>query len=117
MAREASRIHDRRMTKHTRRPRAEYEALLNRKREERLTFAELSEESGVPACTLQYWAKKLRDPRPAAEDRDTTAFLQLGLSPATEAAIELLFPDDVRVAVRPGFDAATLRAVIDALAC
>ena len=48
------------MSKHTRRPKSEYIALLNRRRDEGLTFAELSEASGVPACTLQYWARKLR---------------------------------------------------------
>ncbi len=106
------------MTKHTRRPRAEYEALLTRKREDHVTYAELSAESGIPACTLQYWARKLKDPTPnAAGNGDAGAFLQVGLAPLTDAAIELVLPGDIRVAIRPGFDAATLRAVASTFTC
>ena len=114
----AQSIHDRRMKNHTRRPRAEYETVLTRRREEGLTYAAISAESGIPACTLQYWARKLKGPKPTkVSDGDTGAFLQVGLTPATDAAIELVMPGDVRVAIRPGFDAATLRAVVDAFAC
>ena len=106
------------MTKHTRRPRAYYENLLARKREEHLTFAELSAESGVPACTLQYWARKLKDAEPATPDSvDLGAFLQVGIAPNSDAAIELVLPGEIRVAVRPGFDAATLRAVANTFTC
>ena len=106
------------MTRHTRRPRAEYEALLTRRREEHLTFAELSAESGVPTCTLQYWARKLKDSALAEADTgEEGAFLQVGLAPLSDAAIELVLPGDIRIAVRPGFDAGTLRAVAAAFTC
>ena len=106
------------MAKHTRRPASKYLALLDRKLEEGLTYAELSNESGIPACTLQYWAKKSRVPSAAAPDDEASdAFLQVKLPAPTDAAIEVVLPGDIRVAVRPGFDAATLRAVVDMLAC
>ena len=40
--------------------RAEMEGLLERRVRERLTYRELSEESGIPIPTLSYWASKLR---------------------------------------------------------
>lgn len=108
------------MTNHTRRDPAQYLALLARRETERLTFAQLSEESGVPVATLQYWARKLREP----EEQLTTApadtpnaFLKVDLSPAPGSGIEVILDGDLRVAVNPGFDPATLRAVVDTLAC
>ena len=106
------------MSKHTRRPKSEYIALLNRRRDEGLTFAELSEASGVPACTLQYWARKLRQvelPQSATESSD--AFVQVSLTETAPSTIEVVVHDGVRIAVRPGFDPMTLRALVDALAC
>lgn len=103
------------MTNHTRRPIAEYESLLRRKRQQGLTFTELSKQSGVPACTLQYWAKKLEGPKPAATD--TGAFVQLNSPAPNEAALELVLEPNVRVAIHPGFNPDTLRAIVDALTC
>ena len=103
------------MTNHIRRPIAEYESLLRRKREQGLTFTELSKRSGVPACTLQYWAKKLKGPKLAATD--TGAFVQLNSPAPNEAALELVLEPNVRVAIHPGFNPDTLRAIVDALTC
>ena len=106
------------MKKHTRRPRSEYQALLDRKHSEQLTYAELSEASGVPEATLHYWARKLRDEAPGASPAShSDAFLRVSLAAPLAPAIEVVVTNDVRIAVRPGFDPATLRAVIDALAC
>ena len=49
------------MRNHTRRPRADYEALLAREQDEQLTYREVSSESGVPTCTLEYWVRKFRE--------------------------------------------------------
>ena len=106
------------MRNHTRRPRAEYEALLARKQNEQLTYRELSSESGVPTCTLQYWARKFREAvAPDVSGQQPPAFSRIDLEPNPSSAIEVVLPGDVRVAIRPGFDEATLRAVIEALAC
>ena len=109
---------DRRMRNHTRRPRAEYEALLVRKQNEQLTYRELSSESGVPTCTLQYWARKFREAVASdVGEQQPSAFSRIDLEPNPPSAIEVVLAGNVRVAVRPGFDEATLRAVIEALAC
>ena len=108
------------MTKHTRRDPAQYEALLNRRQDERLTFAQLSEDSGVPVATLQYWARKFRerDERSVvADDSPGSAFLAVDLSATSDTGIEVVLASDVRVAIKPGFDPATLRAVVDAFTC
>ena len=75
------------MTSHTRRPISEYESLLRRKHEEGLTYTELSKESGVPACTLQYWAKKFDRPKPSTGDDG--AFVQLNVTDPNDAPLEL----------------------------
>lgn len=108
------------MTKHTRRDPAQYLALLTRREVERLTFAQLSEESGVPVATLQYWARKLREPKQpasAAACEDPSGFIEVDIATAAASTIEVVLADDLRVAIKPGFDPATLRAVVNALAC
>lgn len=103
------------MTSHTRRPISEYESLLRRKREDGLTYTELSKESGVPACTLQYWAKKFDRPEPSSGDDG--AFVQLTVADPNDAPLELVLEPNVRITIRPGFDPQTLRAIVDALTC
>ena len=107
------------MTKHTRRDPSHYRALLIRRETERLTFSQLSEESGVPVATLQYWARKIREPEESntvATGPAHPAFLEIDLS-ADDGAIEVVLPGDVRVAVKRGFDPSTLRAVARAFTC
>lgn len=110
------------MTNHTRRDPAQYRSLLARRQAEGLTFAQLSEASSVPVATLQYWARKLRDEAhtdpSVAIAADRSAFIEVDLNtvPIT-AAIEVILPGDLRVAIKPGFDPSTLRSVVDALAC
>ena len=48
------------MKNHTRRPRAYYETLYQRRLDEGLTFANLSADSGVPVATLQYWFRRFK---------------------------------------------------------
>ena len=104
------------MTKHTRRDPAQYHALLTRKHAEHLTYAQLSEESGVPVATLQYWTRKFRD-QPEQEKDTEGAFLEVEPAATNDTRLELIFGNDLRVAIKPGFDPVTLRAVVDALAC
>ena len=106
------------MAKHTRRDPAQYEALLTRRQDERLTFVQLSEESGVPVPTLQYWNRKLGERRErSAVGGEQDAFLAVEIAAVADAGIEVVLADDLRVAVKPGFDPATLRAVVEALTC
>jgi hypothetical protein len=106
------------MTSQTRRPISTYESLLRRKREEGLTYTELSKESGIPACTLQYWAKKLNRPQPSPPHESATgAFVQLNTDDPSDAPLELVLEPNVRITIRPGFDPRTLRAIVDALTC
>ena len=108
------------MTKHTRRDPDQYLDLLARREAERLTFAQLSEESGVPVATLQYWARKLREPKQqddAADRDDSSQFIEVDIGDVAISTIEVVLDGDLRVAIKPGFDPATLRAVVNALAC
>ena len=105
------------MTKtHTRRSRADYEAVLARKEDEHLTYDDLAAESGIPVSTLQYWKRKLR-----AESIDPVgpAFIEVAPSEAdeTRSGVELIVGNDVRIAVARDFDGATLRAVVETFAC
>ena len=106
------------MTKHTRRPASEYVSLLERKRQEGMSYAQLSKESGIPACTLQYWARKQRvSAASQSEAHAAGAFIEVNVESVPASAIEVVIGSDLRIAVRPGFDPATLRSVLDTLAC
>ncbi|MEM8709682.1 MAG: hypothetical protein AAGG01_01920 [Planctomycetota bacterium] len=104
------------MRPHNRRPTSEYRALLDRKQLEQLTYHELAAESGVPISTLQYWGRKLRS-ETAPSSTSESAFIQVDLTNDVDANLEVITSCGVRISVRPGFDPATLRALVDALGC
>ena len=64
MDQKRDRANDPCMTNHTRRDPAQYLALLARRETERLTFGQLSEESGVPVATLPYCCLLYTSPSP-----------------------------------------------------
>jgi hypothetical protein len=109
------------MKNHTRRPRAYYETLYQRRLDERLTFADLSTESGVPVATLQYWFRRFKAEQgaehPAPSD-DTGAFVRIAVDgPSDSAAVEVVLRDNIRLSVRAGFDEHTVLRLVQLLGC
>lgn len=109
------------MTTHTRRPRAEYEALYDRKVEERLTHHDLHVETCVPMSTLQYWFRRFKAER-SGRDRGVAqspqaAFLQVAVGDDDHDAVEVVLREGVRLRVRAGFDEDTVRRLVRALGC
>jgi hypothetical protein len=109
-----------RMKTHTRRPRAEYEALYDLKLKDRLTYAELAAESGIPIGTLQYWFRRFKaerepsDPSPS----NSNAFIHIAVDdPSPAAAVEIILRDNVRLRVCEGFDERTVLRLVELLGC
>ncbi len=69
-------------------------------------------EHGVHYSTYQYWLRKTK----ASLQTENSGFLKLVPIPAASASLEVRFPNGVVIAVRSGFDAGLLRAVVNALA-
>lgn len=95
----------------------EMERLLARRRRRGLTWAELSEETGVPRSTLEWWQRRLRDGDDRTRDPE---FVEVTVMPPAARAgaivpIEVILRSGHRVSVVPGFDAEHLRRVVDAL--
>ena len=109
------------MKNHTRRPRAYYETLHQRRLDERLTFANLSAESGVPVATLQYWSRRFKAEQAAehpAPSDDTDAFVRIAVADSSDgAAVEVVLRGNVRIRVRAGFDEHTVLRLVQLLGC
>lgn len=109
------------MKNHIRRPRGEYEALYQRKLDERLTYAALSAESSVPIATLQYWFRRFTAEQstvPPESPGESDAFVRIAVGDADDkAAIEIVLRDDVRLRVRRGFDEETVQRLVQLLGC
>ena len=88
------------------------EALLRERKKRGLTYKALSAESGIPLPTLTWWAQRFRK---ESETGSRQAFVELK-PPRQPVPIEIVIRD-VRIVVRPGFDAKTLRAAVAALGC
>ena len=96
--------------------------LLARRERSRLTFAELSRESGIPVGTLASWAWKLRQ-KPELTGRRSRrhTFVEIVAAPlaqqpkATRGRIEIVLAGDRRVVVDAGFDDEELARVVRTL--
>jgi hypothetical protein len=94
--------------------REQMQALFARKDSEALTYPELSAESGIPVSTLTYWRKRLR------EENEPEVFQELVLEENDvddHPSLEVIGPRGHRVLVRHGFDAESLRQVLNLLPC
>ena len=109
------------MKNHTRRPRAYYETLYQRKLDEGLTFASLSVDSGVPVATLQYWFRRFKAEQGAehlAHSDDTGAFVRIAVNDSSDGgAIEVVLRGNVRIRVGAGFDEHTVLRLVQLLGC
>ncbi|MEM6706021.1 MAG: hypothetical protein AAF690_25115 [Acidobacteriota bacterium] len=99
---------------HIRRPRAEYEALLERKESEGPTYAELAEASGVPYSSLIRWQPRVRRER---EYEGSPPCVEHDPQSAEHASIEVVLAGGHRLVVRDGFDASLLRQVVAVFGC
>lgn len=97
---------------HVRRPRSEYETLIARKHEERLTYQQLADETGIPMSTLALWGRRLKPGNHAA----TSAFVELETT-AAEGGVEVILRNGVRIGVQRGFDPQLLSEIVNALGC
>jgi transposase len=101
---------------------------IGRWRRSGLTAARFAAREGINPRTLTFWKWKLgrvatdhpasdgsRDPRRAGAG-GFVEVLRAAASPAASVpACEVILPDGYRIGVVPGFDSATLRAVLDVL--
>jgi hypothetical protein len=94
--------------------REQMRALFARKDSEALTYPEPSAESGIPVSTLTYWRKRLR------EESAPEVFQEFVLEESDvddRPSLEVVGLRGHRVLVRPGFDAESLREVLNLLPC
>jgi len=102
------------------RRRAEMAGVLARKEAKGWTYEVASIKTGIPVSTLAFWKRRLRE-ESSEQPADASAFLEL--EPVAEplqvdnTAVEVRTATGHRVVVSPGFDAATLRRLLDVLAC
>lgn len=84
-----------------------------------LTWAELSERSGVPVRTLLSWRRRLEgEARAAAESPDPFVELTIDRGPASQAGGPFAFEiglGSVSIRIAPGFDPCELQRVLEAL--
>jgi hypothetical protein len=92
----------------TRRGREVYERLLTERDREGLTWAVLSERSGVPISTLQEWARRLRR-------ESGPAFVEVAGVEVSAPAFEVELTGGRRVRVPMRFDPESLRALVNVL--
>lgn len=109
------------MKNHTRRPRAYYESLYQRRIDEGLTYATLSADSTVPVATLQYWFRRFKAEQGAehsAPSDGSGAFVRIAVDDSDDSgAVEVVLRDDVRLRVRAGFDEHTVLRLVQILGC
>lgn len=92
-------------------------ALLAERDQRGLSWAELSQRSGLPVRRLRWWQERLR--RNPVTRKSAPSFLAVEVTdsaPIPSAAIEITTPSGDRVAVPANFDADHLRRVLEVLA-
>jgi hypothetical protein len=115
--------------------REEWAKRVERWKDSELTAKEFATELGINAHSLRWWSwqlgaeRKAPSPKPRARSAKSTrtpgvvksaavTFVELPPPPppaTTSDALEIVLPTTIRIQVRPGFDDATLRRVLDVL--
>jgi hypothetical protein len=102
-------------------PRKEHQwrRLIQQWQDRGLAVADFCARHGLSQPTFYAWRRKLKQ-RPDPQRADSRPlFLPVRLAPEHEPApggpVEVVLPGGLAVRVRPGFDAPTLRRVVDAL--
>jgi transcriptional regulator with XRE-family HTH domain len=94
------------------------ESLLARRERRGMTWFQLAAESGVPATTLQWWQRRLRQPKERRR-RKRASFVPVAITespPSLPAvALEVELRTGARIRVPAGFDPDHLRRVVEAL--
>lgn len=88
---------------------ARWGEILRRQAKSGLSVAAFCRRSRIPQASFYAWRRRLRS---------AAAFTEVRVSPepvSTSGALELVLPGGRRIMVRPGFDRATLLALVDAL--
>lgn len=91
--------------------RALYERLIRRKKEARLTYRELSEESGIPARRLIWWGARLAKER---TKRRSNTFVEVVPSEgaAGETSFEVVLCNERRIRVPAAFEERSLLRLV-----
>ena len=100
-------------------PRA-MERLLARREREQLSYRELSESSGIPLSTLQWWQRRLRrkkrQARPERAHGPRVRFVELAArGPGEDASFELTLGNGRWLRVLRGFDVQEVRTLLAVL--
>jgi hypothetical protein len=94
--------------------REELVRLLEQRTEEKLTFRELSDRSGIPVPTLGYWASKLRREQVEGDTNPSLVPVDLVDGPA-QGPITVEVGGGVRLHIERDFDAAHLARLLNVL--
>jgi transposase len=103
-----------------RRSAGQWKALIERYERGTATQARFCEREGVAPSTFQYWRRRLREEAasasaPSAAGRLVAVQVREEPRTATATGLRLVLPSGVGIEVRPDFDAATLRRVVEVL--
>jgi len=95
------------------------ESLLVRRERRGMTWFQLAAESGVPATTLQWWQRRLRQPKQRRR-RKQASFVPVAITESTPlapppVALEVVLRTGARIQVPAAFDPDHLRRVVEAL--
>jgi hypothetical protein len=94
---------------------ARWREIVRRQSRSGLSVAAFCRRSRIPPASFYFWRRKLREAATFTEVRVTSEHnLTRGELPA-HGALELVLPGGRSIVVRPGFDRATLLALVDAL--
>jgi transposase-like protein len=100
-----------------------WRAVVRRQESSRLSVAAFCRRSGIPQASFYAWRRKLREAETFAEVQVAASAVEGHLAESAlrrptscvSTALELVLAGGRRIVVRPGFDRATLLALIDAV--
>lgn len=94
---------------------ARWREILRKQRASGLSVAAFCRRSRIAQASFYAWRRRLRNAASFTEVCITSDSDLMGGRLPVRSALELVLPDGRRIAVRPGFDRATLLALVDAL--
>lgn len=78
----------------------------------KLSDKQFAQEIGASVHSVAAWRRRFEQEEKAREEKPAVTFVELT---EKDAAIEIVLPSKARVFIRPGFDAATLKRLMEVL--